>query len=178
MDNGHPLLRVVFIDTNQLKPGDLQEQIRFIEEAFSPLAKPATWRIVAAHHPIRNFGKHGETPGLVSALLPVLKKYHVDLYMAGHDHDQQLIAHDGEPYYVISGGGGKDLYPVQQGNKSLLFGESEEGFVKAVVTSSNIVLTYYDGDAEMEVQYAAARNCTGLASACLKQTLAPINDNG
>jgi hypothetical protein len=32
--NGHPLLRVVFIDSNQLEPGDLDKQIRFAEDAF------------------------------------------------------------------------------------------------------------------------------------------------
>jgi hypothetical protein len=32
--NGHPLLCVVFIDSNQLEPGDLDKQIRFAEDAF------------------------------------------------------------------------------------------------------------------------------------------------
>jgi hypothetical protein len=61
LDNGHPLLRVVFVDSNNLTPENMAKQVRFIAEAFAPSATQATWRIVVAHHPIRNAGHHGET---------------------------------------------------------------------------------------------------------------------
>lgn len=176
MDNGHPLLRVVFIDSNVLTPEGMAKQLHFIEESFAPSASQATWRIVAAHHPIRNFGKHGETPELLSALLPILKKSHVDLYMAGHDHNQQLIVRDGEPYYVISGAGGKSLYPLARDQQGLLFGRSQYGFARTVVDSSRMVINFYDDDAQLAAAYGVDRSCKEFATACLKQTVAPTTE--
>ncbi|HRF73647.1 MAG TPA: metallophosphoesterase [Accumulibacter sp.] len=174
-DDGHPLLRIVFIDTNQLTPESLDRQARFIEQAFAPSGGRPTWRVVVAHHPIRNFGKHGETPQLVSALLPVLQKAHVDLYLTGHDHDQQLIARDGEPYYVISGGGGQGLYRVARDHEGLVFGESQHGFAKIVVDPERMAISFYAEGAELAGQYAVNRICAGLAVGCLQQTSEPGN---
>lgn len=174
-DHGHPLLRVVFIDSNQLASDDLQEQISFLENAFSAVGQ-ATWRVVVAHHPIRNFGHHGETAELVSTLLPVLNKYHVDLYLAGHDHDQQLIVRDGEPYYVISGAGGMSLYDLPGREKGLLYGRSQYGFSKIVVDSSEMKISFFDEDGVIGARYAASRSCSGPASACLKNTLPGSED--
>jgi len=176
LDNGHPLLRVVFVDSNLLTPESMAKQLRFIEEAFAPSATQATWRIVVAHHPIRNAGHHGETEALVTTLLPVLQKGHVDFYLAGHDHDQQLIVRDGEPYYVISGGGGQSLYKVSKGQEGLLFGKSQHGFARTVVDSSRMTIDFYDDDGKMAVRYAVSRSCTEAASACLKQTMTPTTD--
>lgn len=173
MDSGHPLLRVVFIDTNDPTREKMAKQARFMEEAFSPSAQQPTWRIVVGHHPFRNFGKHGEAPELVSALLPVLQKLQVDLYLAGHDHDQQLIVRDGEPVYVISGGGGQSLYGVAKEQPGLLFSRSQHGFAKIVVDSSRMLVDFYDGHARMAAEYAVERSCTKSASACLQPTVAP-----
>lgn len=175
-DNGHPLLRIIFLDSNQLAPDDLQKQIGLIEETFSEAAEQATWRIVVAHHPIRNFGKHGETAAWLVKLLPVLKKYHVDLYLAGHDHDQQFIVHDGEPYYVVSGGGGKSLYDVHDQKKGLLFSRSQYGFSKIMVDSSRMQIIFFDEDGDRTARYAVGRKCSGAASVCLKNA-APSTDD-
>jgi len=46
--------------------------------------------------------------------MPELVRHQVSLYLCGHDHCYQRFAADsGEPYQVISGGGGKSLYAVQ-----------------------------------------------------------------
>ncbi|MQM30062.1 MAG: acid phosphatase [Candidatus Accumulibacter phosphatis] len=172
-DDGHPLLRVVFIDSNQLEPGDLDKQIHFVEDAFSSdPGRQATWRIVVAHHPIRHFGIERENAVLVSQLLPVLQKYHVDLYMSGHDHNQQFIVRDGEPYYVISGGGGKKLeqLPTTQGN-GLPFTALAYGFSSVAVDASRMVISYFDDDARMLSHYAIERRCSAPASTCLQPAI-------
>jgi len=171
-DQGRPLLRVVFIDTNRSASEGLEKQIRFIEESFAPSAGQPTWRVVVAHHPIRNLGRHGETPRLAAILLPVLQKYHIDLYVTGHDHDQQLIARDGEPYYVISGGGGQSLYHVSPGQDGLLFGKSQHGFCSIAVDSSAMQISFYDDDAEMASRYAIKRDCAEFSAACVRPALA------
>jgi tartrate-resistant acid phosphatase type 5 len=167
INNGHALLRMVFIDTS-LPPAEFEKEISFVKNAFADPANQATWRIAVGHFPIRNFGTHGETPKLVSALLPVLQEAHVDLYMAGHDHTQQVIVRNGEPYYIISGGGGGRLYPAPDQHEGLLFSKSAYGFVKVELDGDSMTITYYDDKAETTIKYLVKRDCTGNASSCLQ----------
>ncbi|MCB1967692.1 MAG: metallophosphoesterase [Candidatus Accumulibacter sp.] len=167
-DHGHPLLRVVFLDSNHLTPENVAKLVRSVEDAFAPSTTPATWRVVVAHHPIRNAGHHGETAELLPTLLPVLKKCHVDLYLAAHDHDQQFIVRDGEPYYVISGGGGQDLYDLSGRENGLLFGKSQYGFSGIAVDPSRMEMVFYDQDGKSAARYVVDRNCSQPASVCLQ----------
>jgi hypothetical protein len=44
---------------------------------------------------------------------PLLRKHNVHLYLEGHDHDMQHLEFEGHPTsFVLSGGGGADLYPL------------------------------------------------------------------
>ncbi|MEQ9451612.1 MAG: metallophosphoesterase [Pseudomonadales bacterium] len=120
-----PLLRVVFLDTTQVS-STLAEEAEFVMTAFRD-AK-SIWRVVIAHHPIRNYGAHGETANLAEAFLPALRESDVHLYISGHDHNQQIIQRAKEPLYLISGAGGKKAYPVNTGEKDLLASSEENGF--------------------------------------------------
>ncbi len=66
----------------------------------------ARWRVVYGHHPVRSNGWHGDTPKLVMELLPLLCA-HADLYLAGHDHDLQMLDADCGIPLVVSGAAGK-----------------------------------------------------------------------
>lgn len=69
------------------------------------------WRIVALHHPIYSSGAHGSTPRLNEILEPILRRHHVDLVLAGHDHHyERTLPIDGITH-IVSGGGCK-LTPV------------------------------------------------------------------
>ncbi|WP_310603386.1 metallophosphoesterase, partial [Anaerosporobacter sp.] len=64
------------------------EHEAFIEKALSS-NKDARWRIVAMHQDIFGSGEHSNDEEIVSlrkALLPVFRKYDIDLALAGHDH--------------------------------------------------------------------------------------------
>lgn len=73
--------------------------------------------IVAGHHPIVSNGSHGPTKELIKHIYPLLKKYDVNLYLSGHDHQlQELRTHHNSErkggqrttmYHVISGQGGR-----------------------------------------------------------------------
>ncbi len=89
------------INTNQF---DSEQQHWLADELGKSHAK---WKIVYGHHPIHSSGEHRSSPALIKDLEPILKRYHVDLYMAGHDHDYERFARwEGRPLYLISGGGG------------------------------------------------------------------------
>lgn len=81
---------------------------RWLEKGLA--ASQARWQIVYGHHPIRSSGKHGVSPKLESGLLPLLTSGGVDFYLAGHDHDAEVI--DGTPVLVVCGTGGAKLREV------------------------------------------------------------------
>ncbi|MDF3936998.1 metallophosphoesterase [Pseudomonas citronellolis] len=163
---GRPVLRVVFLDTSQGREGIL-EQAAFIREAFAAGPVPI-WRVVAAHHPLRNRGKHGDDEELLGDLLPVLEQSGVDLYLAGHDHNQQLILRPGEPAWVISGGGGQNIYPLGEVNREdTPFALSRPGFTGLEFTPGQLRLAYYDENGGAERRFSWGRGCAWGAQGCL-----------
>ena len=120
----------------------------------------ARWRIVVAHHTIFSSGMHGRrndaTQQRMRALLPLLRKDHVDLYVCGHDHDMELIGdlrrRGGDPLFLISGAGsGLDemrarkalgepptIYPHLPADKPYL------GFAVLEIAQDRLSITFYD----------------------------------
>jgi tartrate-resistant acid phosphatase type 5 len=103
-----------------LTPEQQAEQLAWLEvELKRPRTTP--FLAVIAHHPVYSDGPHGDHPVLIQDWDPLFRKYRVDLYMAGHDHDLQHLEFDGHPTsFFLSGGGGADLYtlkvdPAQRG---------------------------------------------------------------
>lgn len=172
IDGDHPLLRIAFIDTN-LSGEALAREADFVRQTFSAAGPAPVWRLVVGHHPVRNFGKHGDTPELVSALLPALRASHIDFYLSGHDHDLQVIARDSEPYYLICGGGGAELHRVPAARDALLYADSDHGFMKIDVDPAALSVAYYDAAAQMKVSYRLPRRCEGSAASCLHRTDTP-----
>ena len=62
--------------------------------------------IVAGHFPVWSIAEHGPTQCLVNQLRPLLHKYKVTAYFAGHEHDVEHLSDtylDATVEYVISG---------------------------------------------------------------------------
>ncbi|KAJ1476210.1 Metallo-dependent phosphatase-like protein [Baffinella frigidus] len=78
------------------------DQLRWLEETLA--ASTADFLIVAGHYPILSGGEHGSTPSLQTTVKPLLEKYGVDAYLAGHDHTLQHLESNGVQYYVSGGG--------------------------------------------------------------------------
>ena len=83
---------------------------------------------------------------LISDWDPLFRKYHVDLFMAGHDHDMQHLEFEGHPTtFFLSGGGGADLYtlkiePSQRGP----YAQKVYGFSHISVTAKQLTLRHLD----------------------------------
>ncbi|WP_373530995.1 metallophosphoesterase [Vampirovibrio sp.] len=84
------------------------EQRAWIERALAESKAP--WKIVVGHHPMYSSGRNGNTDGARKVLEPLMIRYGVDLYLAGHDHDYERFAPIQGVRYVVSGGGGSYLY--------------------------------------------------------------------
>jgi tartrate-resistant acid phosphatase type 5 len=157
----NPLIRVIVLDSNMprtdgswqhghdftLKPEEQAEQLAWFEEQ---LQKPRTTPFLAvlAHHPVYSNGPHGDHPVLVRDWDPLFRKYTVDLYMAGHDHDLQHLEFEGHPTtHFLSGGGGADLYVLKvDGLDRGPYAQEVHGFSHLSVTRSALELRHLDAD--------------------------------
>jgi predicted phosphodiesterase len=164
--DGRPLVRMVFLDTSAPRES-LQRQIDLIDQAYQAPGPAPVWRIAASHHPVRNQGEHGEESDLVTRLLPVLQRNHVDLLLSGHDHNQQLLLRTGEPAWVISGAGGQKLDVLQTPTPNSTFTASRAGFAKLDLSATQLRLGYYNDRGDLESGYRWARDCQWMAKGCL-----------
>jgi hypothetical protein len=121
-----PLVTVIALDSNMphpmkhadgvdftLTPEEQAEQLRWLKaELEKPRRTP--YLIVMAHHPIYSNGPHGDHKVLIAEWEPLLREHKAHLYLAGHDHDMQHLEFEGHPTsFVLSGGGGADLYTLK-----------------------------------------------------------------
>ena len=98
------------------------------------------WRIVVMHHGPWSAGPHGGNPRAIRAALPDLfARHHVDLVVAGHDHIYERGFASGLRY-LISGGGGAPVYPVDGPLPSTRKVESVRHFVAMTVKPDSIAL--------------------------------------
>jgi tartrate-resistant acid phosphatase type 5 len=125
-----------------------QEQAEQLAWLEAELKRPRTTPFLAviAHHPVFSDGPHGDHPVLIRDWDPLFRKYHVDLYMAGHDHDLQHLEFEGHPTsHFLSGSGGADLYslkiePPQRGP----YAQKVYGFSHISVTARQMTLRHLD----------------------------------
>jgi len=90
-----------------------EDQWAWIEQQLQQ--STADYLIVMSHFPVYSVGEHGPTKVLIDRLIPLLHKYHVTMYMSGHDHSLQhfqLNENDsqGKPWlvdYVVNGAGSR-----------------------------------------------------------------------
>lgn len=116
-----------------------KEQQRWLEQSLAKSKKK--WKIVYGHHPVFSSGMHGDGFLMKRYLLPILKKYKVDFYLAGHDHHLELIDKDGL-VTVISGAAGK-LRDVKKSSGSI-FAKSEFGFVYLETRDDTAIIEFID----------------------------------
>lgn len=124
-----------------------QVQRDWLEQSLSK--SKAQWKIVFGHHPVYSYGQHGATKALLKTLLPILNKYQVDFYLAGHEHDKQVLSSN-SILYAISGTPAQTR-PVKKGELSL-FAASTLGFMHLKFREGQAQLSVLDerGNSEFE----------------------------
>lgn len=111
------------------------EQTRWMEEDLAK-NQAADFRFIVAHHPpfTAVAKRQGDNPHM-TALVPMLEKYHVTAAFFGHDHNYQHYLKNGI-HYVVSGGGGAPLYDVDK---------PPQGITLKVMSTENFVTVSVDG---------------------------------
>ncbi len=106
-----PLVSVLMLDSNRdnlVKTGEWATELAWLEAELEKLSKTDRWIICCAHHTLISNGLHGDNGVLQKEWGTLFKKYHVALYLCGHDHDiQHLELPDWPISFVLAGGGGK-----------------------------------------------------------------------
>jgi hypothetical protein len=101
-----PNVQLLFVDANHPDAA----QASWLDARLSAAGPP--FRIVVFHQPAWSCGLHGSTPDVDRLWVPVFEQHRVALVLNGHDHDYERFTSPAGVTYVVTGGGGQDLYPL------------------------------------------------------------------
>ncbi len=88
--------------------GDPEEQKAWLERDLSETRQP--WKFVFLHRSLYSSSEHGSDLMIREDLEPVFVRHEVDMVFSGHDHGYERTVPIRGVTYVVTGGGGKDLY--------------------------------------------------------------------
>ena len=89
------------LDTNN--NADWQNQLIWLEKELSSSQNP--WKIVFGHHPIYSSGQYGSNKNFIKIFTPLIKKYNVQLYINGNEHNYERTSSINGTTYLICGAG-------------------------------------------------------------------------
>ena len=155
---------LLFIDTNpfvkdyyaknnmpEIKIQDTAAQLVWIEKTLAESKE--TWKFVIGHHPVFSSStKHGNTVELVEILKPLLDKYHVQAYIAGHDHDLQHNQPDGSNVDYLVSGAASEIRDAAT-YETTKFSASVSGFVDMSIKGDSLLVNFIDKDGRVIYHY-------------------------
>lgn len=100
-----PGVQLLFVDGNHPD----EEQGNWLDEQLSRSGAP--FRVVVFHQPAYSCGYHGSTDSVIDRWAPIFERHRVALVLNGHDHHYERFLSKSGVTYVVTGGGGRDLYP-------------------------------------------------------------------
>jgi tartrate-resistant acid phosphatase type 5 len=119
---------------------DTARQIAWLNDALAN--SKADWKVVVGHHPIYSGGTHGDQPELIEQILPILRRYGVHVYIAGHDHDLQHLQSGGIDF-LCSGAAGAKLYPLRHTDETK-FAQEAFGFMSVSLQRDQMKVSLID----------------------------------
>lgn len=123
-----------------VKGQNVARQTRWLDSVLSTSID--RWVIVVGHHPIYSAApKHGDTPELKSAILPILEKHHVPVYICGHDHVMQHLSDHRMTFFVC--GGGAEHREVNQ-RSDVVYGKGSLGFLSVTAYRDSLEFKMID----------------------------------
>jgi hypothetical protein len=128
-------VELFILDSNRVNTA----QTRWLRRALRSSA--ARWQIVAFHHPAFTCGAYRGNPAVRRRWVPVFGRLGVDLVLNGHDHNYQRFAGRRGVHYVVHGGGGQHLYPIEpcpSGYPARRFARAAHGFLSIVADADTL----------------------------------------
>jgi hypothetical protein len=98
---------------------------------------------VCGHYPIYTSGEHGDNSELISTLQPLISKFNVSVYLAGHDHLSGHLQYDNIEYFIAGGGAMVDpLGDVKSVATDVWYGEGYSAFSVLQVTAETLTIKF------------------------------------
>jgi predicted phosphodiesterase len=135
------------------------EQLAWLRQDLGATDKP--WKFVFYHQAIYSSGLHGHESWVLAKqqlLAPIFEQYHVDVVFNGHDHDYERTRPISDVVYIVSGGGGGPLYPVEPQSFSA-YTESTYHTVFATLTGCTLTLQAIKPDGTIFDSTMLSKNC-------------------
>lgn len=152
---------IAFIDTNPLIPEfhrnpdygtnvksqDTTAQKKWLEKVLQQNSPNIKWKLVVGHHPMFTGSDKRrnsyDTRAIRASLKPLIDKYKVDAYIAGHDHSlQHIVPAPGRTHHFVSGSASEatqvGMLPESK------FAQSQYGFMLFSATPQKILVQTID----------------------------------
>lgn len=131
-----------FLDTDK-KEFDL-EQKEWLIGTLSSQGPSCHWKVVSGHHFIFSGGEYEDNIWLITHLLPVLDRFRVDLYLAGHEHQSQVLKLDRHaPLFLIAGALGDIRDKPVRGHEGLQYiNKRDVAFLHLKFTASSVIYSF------------------------------------
>lgn len=143
-DIGTESVDVFVLDTIPIDQGGpaASEQLAWLESELR--GSEATWKVAMGHHPILSGGRHGGSQEVAASIAPLLRKYAVDFYLSGHDHDLQLLDSQSGWRQIVSGAGSK--LRSTSWIKGTEFAAAKPGFCWLLFRPHKVFVTFFGTD--------------------------------
>jgi tartrate-resistant acid phosphatase type 5 len=127
-------------------------QLKEVEARLSD--SKALYKIVVGHHPPRSNGEHGNNTEIMQHLGPLMERYGVSTYFAGHDHNLEHL-HLENGLNIFVSGGGSDTNRGFETAVDSKYQYANQGFVAATITEKKFEVSFYTLESGMDAAYTA-----------------------
>ena len=109
-----------FLDTDEGRFD--ADQARWLNHTLRDEASNCAFLLVNGHHPVYDGGEYRSNQHLIDHLLPILTFHKVHLYIAGHEHQSQILQSPDLPTTFLIAGAISDMRPPKsKGHEFLKF---------------------------------------------------------
>ena len=141
-----PGVQLLFLDAN--RPD--RAQATWLK---ARLARPGPrFRVVVFHQPAWSCSSHGSDREVDRWWVPVFERHRVALVLNGHDHNYQRFVSTRGVNYVVTGGGGKNLYPITRcpsGTPRRVAGVARNHFTAVEVRQRSLTVRAVGGNGQV-----------------------------
>ena len=122
------------------------EQYMWFENTLKSIDENSNFIIVIYHHPIFSSGKHVEDEKKwEDIVVSLFEKYGVDIVFNGHEHNYERLFKAGI-YYIVTGGGGAELYDSTRKNDYSIIFKKEYHFCRLKVIDDRLIVDVLNVD--------------------------------
>ena len=119
-----------------------EKQLQWVEKTLRD--SPCKWKIVCGHYPLVSNGPHIISKEFYKKVYPLLKKYKVDYYFSGHEHNCQIIKKEGIEFIVSGGIYSNNSYKINKIIQPTLFHTSLQGVFYFELKNKKMEIYFYN----------------------------------